>query len=50
MSEVRNGAGSAREVGVVIKRAAPGLLVVMELFCILTVVVNTGTYICDKIA
>lgn len=40
--------GSTREVGTVIKRAAQGLLVVMELFCVLTVVVPTGTYPCDK--
>lgn len=50
MSEVRNGAVSAREEGAVIKRAAKGLLVVLELFYILTVVVNTQTYPCAKIA
>lgn len=29
-------------------RATPGIPVVMELFCVLTVVMDTGTYTCDK--
>ena len=49
MSEVRNGAVSVREEGAVIKRAAKGLLVVLELFYIVTVV-NIQTYPCAKIA
>lgn len=31
------------------KRAAGGLLVVMELLCIVTVVVDTGAYACTEI-
>lgn len=36
-------------MGVVKQKAIPGILVAMEMFCILLMAVDTQTHTCDKI-
>lgn len=49
MPRVRDGSGRQEEGGLSCKKAAQGILMVLELLSVLTVVVDVGIYTGDKI-